>query len=228
MEKEKLLRILTNPVGVAVFPFEQVVLRDDLIENDYDTPEVIENIRLAKEEIMSLLIKVQREREKSTTYQATTGLEDGPLKSYLVRLVRNGKKDYPLLGERENFKDKKNESQNVFKDANEEYFLNEINGPRLLKLKKSALYYIAFDAIYSLIPDGGTITFNDFAGGAKMGIKRKLTNKDNTKKCKIIRSFLTDKSNGFLRASKIKDTTFNNKPLIECNPITGIVFNNKK
>lgn len=119
-------------------------------------------------------------------------------------------------------------SKNIFKNSDGDYFLNEENTPKLLKLKKTSLYYSAFDAVYSIHPEGGTISFSDFASRVSPKIKRKLANKDNNVKCKIIRSYLTDKSNGFLRASKIGGSTFNNKPLIECEPKTGIIFNNKK
>ncbi len=119
-------------------------------------------------------------------------------------------------------------SKIIFKNSDGDYFLNRGNTPKLLKLKKTSLYYSALDTVYSLRPEGGIISFGDFAGRVLSKIKKKLANKGDNVKCKIIRSYLTDKSNGFLRASKIGETTFNNKPLIECEPGTGIIFNNKK
>lgn len=116
----------------------------------------------------------------------------------------------------------------IFKNNSGDYYFNGGNAPRILKLKRSTLYYAVIDAIYSLAPEGGTISFNDFAGSVGLKIRRKLTNKDDNGKCKVIRSYVTDKSNGFLRASEIKDTTFGGKPLIECVPGTGIIFNNRK
>lgn len=119
-------------------------------------------------------------------------------------------------------------SKYIFKDINGDYYLNDGHKPRLLKLGKRTKYYVAFDALYSLVPEGGIVSFSDFSGVVSSIVKRKLMNKNDKEKCRIIRSYLTDRKNGFLRASKIGEATFNNKPMIECEPKTGITFNNRK
>jgi len=116
----------------------------------------------------------------------------------------------------------------ITKSKDGDYYLNETSVPRLLKLKKTALYFLVLETMYLLVPEGGTIKFNDFIGRAPKKIKEKLKKKNNREKCRIIRSYLTDKSNGFLRASKIRESTFKGKSLIECDPVIGITFNNKK
>lgn len=148
------------------------------------------------------------------------------IKGYQIEIL-NGYLD-KINGIKKQKDDPINKYRNIYKDKSGDYFLNENGKPRLLKLKKESLYFLAFDALYSLAPDGGTVTFGNFTGKVKLEVGRKLRGKDDKEKCRIISSYLTDKSNGFLRASKIKDSTFNEKPIIECNLRTGITFNNKK
>lgn len=110
----------------------------------------------------------------------------------------------------------------------DEFYINETDEKRHLKLRKTALYYKAFTSVYELRPDGGTISYKDFAGTASSEIKIRLKGKDGDGKCAVVKSYLTDKSNGFLRASKIGEAKFKGRPLIECDPVNGIVFNNKR
>ncbi|MCX6715618.1 MAG: hypothetical protein NT077_01215 [Candidatus Taylorbacteria bacterium] len=100
LEREKMPKLLSNPIEISAFLFNQAVLREDLLANDYDTSEEIGNIKLAKKEITLLLSKIQRERENIPGYEAKTGLNDCPLKNYIVSLIDDGKKEFPksLLG----------------------------------------------------------------------------------------------------------------------------------
>lgn len=232
MEIKRLPPILRSQTGTNEFSFDQALLTENLLENDYNEPEEIEKIKLAKKAILSLLTKVQREREKDPNYIASTGLEDGFLKNYIFGLINDGKKKYSksLLGEKEDIgnNNDENKSKNIFKDSNNDYYLNEGVTPRYLKLGKKSLYYAALDTVYSLSPDGGTIAFREFTRIVPEIIKVKLRAQDDNEKCRVLRGYLTDRSNGFLRASKIGDATFKGKPLIECVPGVGIIFNNKK
>ena len=108
-----------------------------------------------------------------------------------------------------------------------EFYINEDNGRRLLKFRKTTLYYRAFSTVYNLRPDGGTVSYSEFAGATSIDIKNRLRGKDKKKRCAIVRSYLTDPGNGFLRPSKIGEAEFNSKPLIECTQ-EEIIFNNKK
>lgn len=113
-EKEKLINLLRRPIGVRQFPFRESVLIRNLVANDCKTKRDIRYLDMAKDELLSLLIKVQDERKKSSAYKATTGPEDGPLKDYIVSIINDKKKDYPLslLGIKES-SILKNEAENI-------------------------------------------------------------------------------------------------------------------
>jgi hypothetical protein len=176
-------------------------------------------------------------------YVFLKSLDDFDEKHLLMKTLQNGNisiKGYQMEVltayldkiNRKNQEDKNNdpinESKNIFKNSEDDYYINRGNAPRLLKLKKTALYYAAFDTLYSLASEGGTVAFNDFVRSVRPEIRRKLRHQDDKVVCRILRSYLTDSSNGFLRASEIEYTLFNGKPLIVCEPGIGIIFNNKK
>ena len=119
------------------------------------------------------------------------------------------------------------DSYKVIYKKDDEFYINEGNTRRLLKLQKTSLYYKAFSALYTLLPGGGKISYEEFAGATSIDIKNRLRGKDKKKRCAIVRSYLTDPGNGFLRPSKIGEAEFNSKPLIECTQ-EEIIFNNKK
>lgn len=108
-----------------------------------------------------------------------------------------------------------------------DYYIHTALGARFLKLRRDTLYRMAFDAVYSLKPEGGKISFTDFEGASTPEINKRLHGKDNKGKCAYIKSLLTDPKNGFLLASDIGKGTFHGRPVIECTQ-KGIIFNNKK
>lgn len=149
LDKEKLQNILTASAGA--FEFDQMALADDLISNDYDTPEITEKIGLAKRGIMSLLDKVQMEREKVVPrYRAKTGLENGDLKDYILSLIDSGQKEYPkkLLGPNENF---------IIKERGEYKY----DGRQIIFNDKNSLYYHVFDIIFSKSDPIYTISYDE-------------------------------------------------------------------
>jgi hypothetical protein len=95
-EKEKLINLLNRPIGVRKFPFRENVLVRNLVTNECESKRDIRYLNIAKEELLSLLVKIQDERKKSSTYEATTGPEEGPLKNYIVSIINEKKKDYSL------------------------------------------------------------------------------------------------------------------------------------
>ncbi len=231
-ERQSFRDLLRSPLGIDFLGFNQSLLDDNLTGNDCRSPEIIDKINLAKDGLILLLRDIEKERRKIPGYKATTGLEGGYLKDYLIELVTSGKKKYNLalldVKEIGPVTGNKHDDKIIFKDAHDDYHINENGVTRLLKLKKSTQYYKAFDTLYSLAKSGGYVSFDDFTGRAPLDLARKLKGKDNKIKCKIIGRYLTDKNNGFLRASKIVDATFNEKPLIKCELSVGITFNNKK
>ena len=95
-EKEKLINLLNRPIGVRKFPFRENVLVRNLVANECESKSDIRHLNIAKEELLSLLVKIQDERKKSSAYEATTGPEGGPLKDYIVSIINEKKKDYSL------------------------------------------------------------------------------------------------------------------------------------
>lgn len=95
-EKEKLFQLLDYPVGIKKFSFKRKILDKYLISNSCDTEKEIRKIKNAKQELNLLLREIQEERKKENDFIATTGLEDGDLKDFIINIVDEKKKDYNL------------------------------------------------------------------------------------------------------------------------------------
>ena len=92
-----------------------------------------------------------------------------------------------------------------------------------LKTPINTQYYQAFNALYSLVPTGGSITYKEYKKEfKKLYLKpyRNLENKDKTFKS-WAQNNLTDKSKGILNKIDFKE-------LIVTNEAVGFTFNNKK
>jgi len=165
--------------------------------------------------------------ERRLVYEILSTDGDILIKGYQMEVLEGYMKK--IKGEKK-VDSKSTESRIIIRKDNGDFYINEANGERFLNLKKNSLYYEAFVAMYSLIPDGGTISFSEYKGSASSRIKRGFLNKTQKKQGAKINSYLNDKTNGFLRASKINDSKFKDgRSLIECNPVEGtIFFNNKK
>lgn len=95
-EREKFFTLLDNPVKTKTFNFKKKVLDRYLISNSCDDEKEIKKIKKAKLELISLIKYVQEERKKDDHYVATTGLNDGELKDYIISIIKNKKKEYNL------------------------------------------------------------------------------------------------------------------------------------
>jgi hypothetical protein len=99
---------------------------------------------------------------------------------------------------------------------------------RYIDISKTSDYYKTFAALYSLLPEGGEVEYDDLIKAVKSQFsKSKTEGKIYEDMCKFIQRNLTDKSNGFMRYANIPEKEDNGKPLIKANRGIGIAFNNK-
>lgn len=97
---------------------------------------------------------------------------------------------------------------------------------KYLNLSKKADYFKVFDALYSLLPEGGEISYENL-GKELCSRQKKVKTYTKDQMRKYIQRNLTDQSNGFLRYAKLPRTEDNGKPLIEIVRAQGLRFNNK-
>lgn len=95
-----------------------------------------------------------------------------------------------------------------------------------IKLSKKSDYYKVFCAIYSKVSNGGFISYKELIAEVKNRVP-KTKNMTDEKVKDFILNKITNKQNGFMRASKIPITQDNGKPLFETERGSGIAFNNK-
>jgi len=96
LERRKLIKLLNNPIGITQFAFEQSFLTEYLIAGNNQTLEEKGETDLAIRNLSKLLSAINREREKGVNFKVSQGVEDGPLKNYLLNLTEDGgDKIYP-------------------------------------------------------------------------------------------------------------------------------------
>lgn len=100
------------------------------------------------------------------------------------------------------------------------------NNLRINKPGKNTQSYIVFDVLYTLLPEGGFVKYEDIS----KELKKRLSKTKDLGKEKIQKFIIDrlDKNNGFIRSAKINNLVAGGKKLIEVNKGEGIVFNNKK
>jgi hypothetical protein len=96
-----------------------------------------------------------------------------------------------------------------------------------LKLSKKSEYYKIFCSLFSKLPEGGEITYQELSKEIVSRIP-KAKNKSEEEMRKLIQDNLTGKKNGFVRYAKIPASEDNGKPLIETVRASGIAFNNRR
>ncbi len=101
------------------------------------------------------------------------------------------------------------------------------NGKFLDKVSKDADYYIVFNTLYSLLPQGGFVGYADISKDVNKYLpKTKRISKQ--KLTKLIQQNLNDKSNSFLHYAGIVNSVAGGKKLIATVRGKGFQFNNKK
>jgi hypothetical protein len=99
---------------------------------------------------------------------------------------------------------------------------------KLLDLGKTTKYYKVFDALYSIVPDGGLALYKDLIAEVKKRERSRRNTEDNLVK-KFIQDNLTGEQNGFIHKAKVIPKSFpNGKVLIKTQRDIGIRFNNRK
>ncbi len=201
IEQRKLPGILNRPIGVDAFSFRLDVLRDNLISNNYGMEEMKENIKLAKNELISLLDNIQIVREKDPEYKATTGLEDGDLRDHIVSLIESGKKIYPksLLGLKEELLDKK------YDESNEDILLKtlgvKIKGDKIIKGTENkhinstdkALIYYLYDK--SIINKDECFSIDDLSKAKEINKSKRYTQNRITAVNNTVKEILSERKN---------------------------------
>lgn len=153
LEKVRLPGLLNNPIGVSVFPFDRVVLMDNLLAGDCDNPDEIGKIQFAKKHLTILLSKIEVERRNIfTAYKAKTGLEAGEIRDYIINLIESGRKKYAkiLLGNTDNL---------ITKDGDEYKYAGKL----IIFNQKNILYYHIFDIIFSRQDQSYSTSYADIA-----------------------------------------------------------------
>jgi hypothetical protein len=95
-----------------------------------------------------------------------------------------------------------------------------------LSLSKKSEYYRVFCVLYSKLPEGGEITYEDFVKEIRSFIT-KTKNYGIEEVKKFIQDNLTGRKNGFLKYARIPKTEDNGNPLIKVSRGLGVIFNNK-
>ena len=102
-------------------------------------------------------------------------------------------------------------------------------GEALKGVNEKTQYWVIFDTIFTLMPDGGFRTYTVIekelrkrrVGG------RKLSPLKGTKMIERIRHNLTSDKNGFFRYAKIPNSADEGRAIIETKKGDGIIFNNR-
>lgn len=96
-----------------------------------------------------------------------------------------------------------------------------------MNLSKKALYFKVFTALFSLLPDGGEVSYEKLAQEIRKQIPstKKLSSKEMNS---YIQGKLTENTNGFKRYAKLEEQEDNGKPLIQVIKNYGIRFNNER
>lgn len=119
----------------------------------------------------------------------------------------------------------KNETTNTYIIKGGEDF--KYKGAILTEIAKDTDYYIVFNALYNLLPEGGFVDYKKLGNEVIKYIpKTKRLKKD--KLIRFIQRNLTDEHNGFLHYAGIKNSTAGGKKLIRAIRGKGIDFNNSK
>ncbi len=118
------------------------------------------------------------------------------------------------------------------KDRRDEFYLTKEGDDfyykgGLLNLSKKGDPYKVFCALYSILPEGGEIGYEQIEKEIRSRVpKTKKYLKSQIRK--FLLTNLTDRSNGFLRYAKIPETEDSGKPLLSSLRGEGIAFNNRK
>jgi hypothetical protein len=111
----------------------------------------------------------------------------------------------------------------ITQDGSDYYFES-----KLLDLGKTSKYYKVFDALYSIVPDGGLALYKDLIVEVKKR-ERSRRNVDDKSVKKFIQDNLTGIQNGFIHKAKVIPKSFpNGSVLIKTQRKVGIQFTNRK
>ncbi len=121
-------------------------------------------------------------------------------------------------------------------EPNEARFIDKIDGEYycggrpLKRLNKDTLYWVVFDTVFALMPNGGFSKYITIENELKKRrIKgRKLRSLKGEDMIKRIRQNLTSEKNGFFRYAKIDNGTGDGRAIMETERGEGIKFNNAR
>ena len=118
-----------------------------------------------------------------------------------------------------------NESYFIVKDG-EDYFYNNQS---ITTITKGTKYYIVFDNLYRMAPQGGTVKYDELGENVKKELNDKKINKLKSEKLVMfLQKNLTDNTNGFLKRAGIKNMGSKGKKLIGTQRGKAFEFNNEK